>query len=201
MTELTLTQRVVRTARQKYGVDILTRDQWSAQYEEVYAWRRVNRKVTTLKADTVVQHITVTRPTGNFPADVRTVEKIGYERFGSGVSYNFVVNMATGQVAVGMPLDAKGTHTVNDKDVPGFSYDQNAVARAIAVLGMESTPLSPKAQRAISGLLAAMIDEGAATETFDYVPHSLFAYKDCPCAPTRNAMPNIRKAALELRKK
>jgi len=196
----TITTRVVRRAQQR-GVTILSRKQWGSRYAAVYAWRRIWKRATQ-PADTVVQHITVTLDhgplTGDFKADVRTVERIGYERFKSGISYNFVVDMETGMVAVGQPLDAKGTHTVNDKGVHGYSYDQNLVARAIAVLGMPDSRLSYRAENAIAQLLAAMVEQGAITEGFDYVPHSLFAAKDCPCDATRNRMAEIRRGVRRL---
>lgn len=189
----TITSRVVANLRGR-GVKVYTRKQWGSTEGDVYAWRRAN-KPAHQPADTVVQHITVTQPSGDFKADCRTIERIGMERFGSGVSYNWLVDMTTGAVAVGQPLDAKGTHTINDKDVDGYSYDQNLVARAIAVVGMPDTDLSVRAGEAIAHLLAAMMDEGAVTRGHDYVPHSLFAYKDCPCDSTRDQMPAIRKAA------
>lgn len=206
MTTMTITMRVVRRLR-RAGVTVYSRSGWGSQpagykwplapdVPNVYDWRRQNKPARPL-ADTVVQHITVTRRSGDFRADCRAVERIGFDRFGSGVSYNWLVDMVTGEVAVGQPLDAKGTHTVNDKDVEGFSYDQNLVARAIAVIGMPSTPLSVKAQRSIVRLLVAMIEEGAVTIGFDYVPHSLFAFKDCPCDSTRARMPKMRGAVAE----
>lgn len=196
----TITQAVVRNARRR-GVKVHNRGQWGSTEADVYAQRRKDTKAGRwgtfkTKADTVVQHITVTHRT-NIKADARTVERIGMERFGSGVSYNFLVDMVTGEVAVGQPLDSKGTHTVNDKNVPGYSHDQNLVARAIAVIGMPGDHLSVKAGAAIVQLLAAMVEEDAITEGFDYVPHSLFAPKDCPCAPTRDRMPQIRDAVDE----
>lgn len=186
---MTITQRVTRNAR-KRGVTVLSRKQWGSVAGRTYAARRL--RPVKQPADTVVQHITVTKPSGNFAADCRTVERIGMERFRSGVSYNWLVDMRTGHVAQGQPLDAPGTHTVNDKQVPGFSRDQNYAARAIAVIGMPDTPLSERAQTAITRLLAAMVDEEAITPGFDYVPHSLFAWKDCPCDATRDRMPAIR---------
>lgn len=197
---MAITPRVVRRARKHYGVDILWHKQWGSRARDIYALRRRLRTVRVMKADTLVQHITVTNPTGDFKADMQTVERIGVERFGSGFSYNFGVDMTTGQIGVGQPLDAKGTHTVNDKGVRGFSRDQNHAARAIAVIGQPHTPLSDKAKRAIAGLIAAMMDEGAITEDPDYLPHSFFAWKDCPSDPTRNAMPEIFALAKELRK-
>ncbi|WP_193613173.1 N-acetylmuramoyl-L-alanine amidase [Nocardioides lijunqiniae] len=192
----TITQRVVRNARRR-GLTVLTRPQWGSRYGSVYVWRRLFKRAHQ-PADTVVQHITVTfdsgKLVGDFKTDMRTIERIGYERFKSGFSYNFAVDMRDGTIGVGQPLDAKGTHTVNDKNVRGFSRDQNLRARAIAVIGMPGDQLSKDAEAAIVQLLAAMVDEGAVTPGFDYEPHSKFAYKDCPCGPTRDRMPAIRAA-------
>lgn len=201
----TPTQKVVKRLKKTYGVKVYRHADFGSKARAVYALRKLERPVRVTKADTVVQHITVTLDTGpttgDFKKDVRTVERIGLDRFGSGISYNWVVDMKTGEVAVGQPLDAKGTHTVNDKGVKGYAYDQNHAARAIAVLGMPGDKLSEKAKHSIASILAAMMDTGAITTTFDYVPHSLFAAKDCPCDSTRDAMPSIRKQAFELRAK
>jgi hypothetical protein len=201
---LTLQARVVRNLR-KRGVTVLTRRQWGSRYASVYRYRLAFKRVKAKKADTLVQHITVTfdsgKLIGDFKEDMRTIERIGYERFKSGFSYNFGVDMANGTIGVGMPLLAKGTHTINDKGVPGYSYDQNLVARAVAVVGMPGTPLSDKAQESITQLIAALMDEGAITLDPDYKPHSFFAYKDCPCEPTRRVMPQMLERAKKVRKK
>jgi hypothetical protein len=165
----------------------------------VYAERRIRTREGDWPGfrrlvDTVAQHITVTAATEDFAHDCRVVEQIGMQRFGSGVSYNFLVHIRSGEVAVGQPLDSKGTHTVNDKGVSGYSHDQNLAARAIAVVGMPGDKLSRKAKRSIVHLLAAMVEEGAVTPGFDYKPHSFFAWKDCPCDSTRSQMPKIRAA-------
>lgn len=194
MAEQTITQRVVAAARRR-GVTVHERHEWGSVREGVYVTRRRTKPTAPAPSDTLVQHITVTRPSGDFLADCRAVEQIGWERFRSGVSYNWLVDMTTGEVAVGQPLDAKGTHTVNDKGVDGFSYDQNKVARAVAVVGMPGTRLSMVAESALVELLAAHVEAAALTPGFDYVPHSLFAAKDCPCDATRDAMGRIRQAA------
>lgn len=199
-----LTARVVQRLRREYNADVLTHAEWGSQHRALYAARRTatargaygSFRVT---ADTIVQHITVTTPSGDFARDCRLVESIGIARFASGVSYNWLVDMQTGQIAVGQPLDAKGTHTVNDKGIAGYSHNQNLVARAIAVVGQPGTKLSPAAARAIASILAAMADEDASTPDPDYVPHSLFAYKDCPCESTRSQMPTIKALARRLR--
>lgn len=199
----TITQRVVRTAREKYGVTVYTRAAWGSTAQSIYANRRRTRPVRVRKADTIVFHVTVTRDDGDskqdFFADMREVERIGVERFGSGVSYNFCIDMKTGEVGVGQPLDAKGTHTVNNKGVKGYSHDQNHAARAIAAIGMPGDKLSDKSIRAYAGLIAAMMDEGAVTTSPDAVPHSLFAAKDCPTDPVRTQIQTIMKTAKQLR--
>ena len=198
MSDLTPTTRVVQNLR-KRGVTVYTHAQWGSTSSATYAARKARTRAGgygrfVAKADTVVQHITVTTPSGDVKADARVVERIGNERFGCGVSYNWLVDMKTGEVCVGQPLDSKGVHTINDKGIKGWSKDQNLVARAIAVIGQPSTPLSDKAQDSITAILSAMVDEGQITAGFDYKPHSFFAWKDCPCAPTRDRMPAIRKA-------
>lgn len=182
----------IRRYLRRRGFKIYSRRQWGSIRKDVYAQRRRTRPVRVDPADTLVQHITVTRPTGDFKADVRVVERIGWERFGSGVSYNYLINMETGEIAEGMPLDAKGTHTVNDKDVPGYSYDQNHAARAIAGVGMPDTPFTVRAEAALIALQRAMVKYRALTPTYDYKPHSFFAWKDCPCDALRNALGRVR---------
>jgi hypothetical protein len=192
---------LIRRYLRRRGFKVYSRKDWGSKYADVYKYRRTYRHVTADPADTVVQHITVTHLTADWRADTRVVEQIGYDRFQSGMSYNFLVNMATGQISEGQPLDAKGTHTINDKGIAGYSYDQNAVARAIAVVGMPDTPLNPKAEAAIIALLRAMVRYGAITNSFDYLPHSAFAYKDCPCDATRSRMGFIRQMVLDTPKR
>lgn len=198
----TINSRVIARARKRYGLRVFTRAQWGSRYGSVYETRR-RTKPAKQPADTVVQHITVTLDhgdlTGAFFEDVLTVERIGYDRFRTGMSYNWVVDMVTGDIAEGQPLDAKGSHTVNDKGVAGYSRDQNYWARAIAVLGMPNDKLSAKAVRSIAGLIAAMMDEQAITTHIDYKPHSFFTAKDCPCDSTRDQMGNILRLAHSLR--
>lgn len=196
----TITQKVVKAARAR-GLKVYTRKQWGTVHEDVYIWRRKNKPHSLLPqrpVDTVWQHITVTRRSGDFKADCQLIERIGFERFGTGCSYNFMVDMTTGEIGMGQPLDAKGAHTLNDNHIAGFSFDQNAVSLAIAVIGMPDYKLSGKAEAAISQLIAACIEVGAVTKGFDYEPHSLVAAKDCPCDSTRDRMSAIRHMALKV---
>jgi hypothetical protein len=149
-----------------------------------------------------VSHITVTRDDGplkgDFFADMREVEQIGFERFGTGFSYNWGIDPVTGMVGVGMPLMAAGSHTINDKHRKNYSYNQNYVARAAAWIGMPGMVPTKDAKEAFAQLLAAHIEEGALTPDFDFKPHSFFAAKDCPTQAGRDAMPWIKRRALKV---
>lgn len=211
MSTPTPTQLLVAAARRR-GVKIMTRREWGSMYGPVYAARRrerphhqIGRGIPT---DTLVQHITVTHPsTPTLPAsrsmaaDMRVVERIGFDRFGSGMSYNFGWNMSNGLIGVGMPLDAKGTHTVNEKHVPGFSYDLNYVSLAIAGIGMAATPGTPdtvpteQALDSLARLIAALIDCHYLTHEFDYMPHRAFTNKACPGDLIAARMSDVRHAA------
>lgn len=201
----TITQRVVANAR-KRGVDITTRKKWGKDSPDmgVYVTRRKTHKHAAPPSDTLWCHITVTHGYNDQQDEVIPIETcmqvlhgIGLERFGSGVSYNFGVHALTGKVGVGMPLDAKGTHTVNTKHIPNYSYDQNLVSLAIAFIGMPGVKPSEEALDAYAGLIAALIEEGALTKGFDFNPHSMVAPKDCPTDNMRDAMPEIRRRAFK----
>jgi hypothetical protein len=198
---VTPTQRWVLAARRR-GAKVLTHSQWGSKQKALYASRR---KATAsgvwpgfkLKVDTVVYHITVTFDsgplTGDFKKDAQTVERIGTERFGSGVSYNVLIDMQTGMAAVGQPIDSKGTHTVNDKKRKGFSKDQNLVARAIGFIGKPGDKLSNEAVETAADVLFSWWECGFITDDPDHLPHSFFAYKDCPTDAVRERMPEIKR--------
>lgn len=195
-----VTSRVINRARER-GVTIYTRTQWGSIMLPVYQWRRRYRKhlqIPKKPTDTVWQHITVTYDTGrtrsSFKKDMRTLERIGSDRFGTGVSYNWCIDAVTGEVGLGQSLDAAGAHTLNDKRISGYSYNQNYVSIAISVIGMPGVKLSARAGAALVNLLKAHQDEGVITETFDYNPHSLVAFKSCPTPNIQNVMGDIRNA-------
>lgn len=188
----TITQRVVKRARRK-GVTVVSRRGWK-NISPVYEWRRRFRKHKPNPADTLWCHISVTHREEIRKA-MRTLHKIGMERFGSGVSYNFGIDMVTGEVGLGQALDAKGTHTVNDKKIPGYSHDQNYVSHAICFIGMPGDKPTPRAIAAAGLLVQAMIEEGALTSGFDFNPHSMAAFKDCPTDNVRAVMPDIQTIA------
>lgn len=182
------------------GITVLNRKQWGSVHRDVYRWRLIHKPVMKKTADTLWQHITVTRDDGHtwgdFKADCREVERIGWERFGTGVSYNLLLDMQRRQVALGMPFHAKGSHTLNDKEVRGFSFNQNLVARAMAFIGVPGNTLNQAAVETAGHAIAAMIEEDILTVDPDYVPHRLVANKACPTDNVVDNMDAIWKFAL-----
>lgn len=209
---MSATVKFIEQARAE-GLTVLTRGEWGSRPDgrpwplapdvsDVYQNRREKKPHARLPmrpVGTVWQHISVTEDsgdlTGDFRQDMQTVERIGFQRFGSGFSYNIAVDMTTGMVGIGQPLDAKGTHTVMRVDREGFTHDQNAVALAIVVIGGCDDKLSAKAERSIVLVLVALVRAGLLTPHFDYKPHN-FADpgKACPCPTTHNRMDEIYMA-------
>lgn len=198
-----LTQRVVDNARRR-GVVVLTQKQWGSAHPGTYNKRLETHPVSVRKADTLWQHITVTFNIGNligdFKKDMQTLERIGDERFGTGVSYNVCADPITGMIGLGANLLARGAHTINDKGVKGFSKNQNYVARAAAWIGMPGFKTTRRARRQLAKFIAAMIEEEALTPEHDYEPHSLVAWKDCPTDEGRRWLGPINRMALEFAK-
>lgn len=179
------------------GCKVLDRSQWGTKYEALYQKRRVTKKFIgdRGKAKYAFSHISVTRDDGpsdaDFAADMRELERIGYERFLSGISYNWAVDLENGTIGEGMPLDAKGTHTVNNKHVGGYEYDLNAYGHAIVGIGMPGAKPTNAFVASVAAIIAAERDLGLMVEDSDLLPHSMFAAKDCPTTAIRNRIPEI----------
>lgn len=181
----------VITRLQELGFPVVTRAEWGTRHAELYA-ERLETHPFPGKAKCLFGHITVTFDTGmltgDFYKDMRTVERIGYERFGSGFSYNWAIDFRSGLIGEGQPLGATGTHTVNVKNVPGFPHNLNKYGHAVAMLGMPGDIPSEDFHRAFAAIMRAEADEGWLSEYIAY-PHSKFAYKKCPTAPVANKLP------------
>lgn len=174
------------------GYQVKNRRQWGARHLPVYAYRRRTMPVD-LPVNFAFAHITVTSQDGD--AGARLVEQIGFDRFGSGVSYQWLVDHETHCIYEGMPLDAKGTHTVNDKDVEGFPYNLNYFGHAVAFMAMPGDEFCRECEELYAAILAAEKIEGHMRDSARYLPHSMFAAKDCPTDAVRDALPRIQKLA------
>jgi N-acetylmuramoyl-L-alanine amidase len=104
-------------------VEIIQREQWGAAFEDGYG-------TSTLPAAEVYLHHSVTvAPDLQPPFDdddqaVRTLERIGEQRFGRGISYTFALT-PTGRVYEGHSVEREGAHTAG----------RNDLARAICWVG------------------------------------------------------------------
>lgn len=186
----------------RHDTQVLTRRQWGSKHQRLYQLRRVIKRHFVLPkrpVGTLWFHITVTPDTGlsrlSFKHDMQTVERVGYVRFKTGFPYNFGWDLRTGMIGVGMPLDAKGAHTVMNKTVVGYSYDQNGVALAIAGIGNVGDKPTDEAITELVKLVGSLILSRVLTYDFDFNPHSMAAYKDCPTDPLRDIMPNVLRRA------
>lgn len=178
--------------------DVRTRAEWGAKYESIYQKRRKDMPVS-LPARYFLQHISVTFDTGtlvgDFYEDMQTLERIGYQRFGSGISYNWGVDAKTGMIGEGMPLDAKGTHTINEKNIPGYPFNLNYYGHAIAIIGMPGVVPSAECIKSVGAIIRAEWDTGVATRNCPYLPHNFFANKECPTQNIVNIMDDAYRIA------
>jgi hypothetical protein len=169
------------------GFTVLTRKQWGSRHRTLYQTRRITRHFPG-KARAFFAHVTVTNRTDDFAADVRTVEAIGYDRFQTGISYNYAIDQETGAIAIGMPHDAAGAHTLNDKGVDGFPSNLNYYGHAIAWIANVGDTPSQRCKDAYSAIIAAERKHGAAQAGAVIYPHSKFAWKECPLTVMANAL-------------
>lgn len=172
------------------GFTVLGRKQWGSRHRPLYQWRRINRHFPG-RAKYFFAHVTVTNRTRNFAADVRLVEQIGWDRFRTGISYNYAVDQVSGAIAIGMPHDAAGAHTLNDKGVDGFPENLNYYGHGIAWIGNVGDRPSQACKDSFSAIIAAERKHDAARNATPIFPHSRFAWKECPLTVMANALPSI----------
>ena len=170
------------------GYKVKNKRQWDSRYLGTYALR-LRSKPVDFPVDHFFAHITVTEGKGD--EGVREVEQIGMDRFGSAISYNWVVCHSNHTIYVGMPLGAKGAHTVNDKKVAGFPENLNYHGHAVAFLGMPGDEFCLECAELFAAIAAAERIEGVARDTAKFLPHSQFAAKDCPTDAVRDKLKAI----------
>ncbi|SRR5712691_3540392 len=101
---------------------IISRSQWGARYADGY-------DNAPVPAPHLILHHSATNASGDAEdAQMRILERIGQERFGSGMSYTFAV-FPSGQIYQGVSIDRASAHTLK------HNYD----ARAIVMVGNYQT--------------------------------------------------------------
>jgi hypothetical protein len=177
------------------GLDIIPRSAWSTQ--SYGSDRTVFEPV-----EGFFLHISVTIDhgdlTGDEHRDMRTIERIGNERFnGIGFPYNAAI-FDTGRLYEGQPLTRRGAHTVNDENKPGFREtgsggSLNYWYRAIVLPQMVTDDVTDAQVDQIAKWAAAQIRAGYAKRTATWNGHRDVSAKSCPGDIGYARLPEIRQ--------
>lgn len=165
---------------------LITRSAWGARHPGGWADRRRTLPIRAAgPGGGVWLHHTVTAappPGATLAQDVaavRTLENIGQQRFGGGISYTFVVT-PSGRLFAGHLIERKGAHTVG----------HNLAGASIALIGnYERTAPTDAAVRAVAACLRLMVARGWLD-----TPRLRGGHRDAPGSAT--ACPGDRAHAL-----
>lgn len=163
------------------GFEAYTRAEWGTARPAAYARRLTTHPMPSGPARYHFLHITVTADTDTKLegfAGMRKVESYGLSTPPM-VSYQMVVTNE-GRAFEGQSYDAKGTHTVNDKDVQGFPHDLNRYGHACAIMQNVGDEVTAAQARLVAAVFAAAELEGHVAKGAPIYPHRKFANKDCP---------------------
>ncbi len=114
---MSITEAEALTRLRDEGLDFFTREDWGSRRLSLYHERLTTRRIE-LPVDLGFVHISVTTdaipeiPAAEFES-MRAIEEIGWQRFGTGMSYNAAAH-DTGRLMMGHPLTASGAHTLDD---------------------------------------------------------------------------------------
>lgn len=167
----------------KAGVEVHTRSEWGSPQQKAGAYRK--RRRTHLMAEVTAKyhflHITVTSDTDTVQqgaAGARQIEHYGYSSPPM-VSYQDLITNE-GRYFEGQNYRVKGTHTINDKNVPGFPHDLNAHGYALALMQNVGDAVTDIQVDVAAKVFAARELEGLVVRGAPVYPHRKFAYKSCP---------------------
>lgn len=170
---------------------LIPRVRWGSSYDYGARHRAPLRSAPRAKVETCL-HTTVTIAPDLLPPyddeheAMRLLERIGVQRFGSGVSYNAVV-MPTGRAYEGQPLDNKSTHSE--------WTDWNYSRASIALCGDYSKDRPTEAMLLkVAEIQAAWMTEGVIT-TVVLRGHYEVSSKSCPGRYAIARMDDIATAA------
>jgi len=171
-------------------VPVVPQAAWGSTYD--YAGRHEAKSAPVYKHSTRL-HCTVTiapdllPPYDDETKAMRTLERIGVERFGSGVSYAFVI-MPTGRIYEGMPANTKQTQS-------GHNVTANYLEYGVAFCGdYEADPAPEPMLRAASRLQAALLEAKLITVA-GFSWHAQVAAKACPGRYVISRVPDMERWA------
>lgn len=164
-----------------WGVECYTRTEWGTTREAAYVARRRTHPMPVGPADFHFLHITVTRDSDTIRegmAGARQVETYGYSNPPMWSYQEGVTN--EGRYFQGQDYGTKGTHTVNDKNVPGFPRDLNLVGYACALMQNVADEVTDVQVDVVARVFAARELAGFVNVGAPIYPHRKFAAKSCP---------------------
>lgn len=173
---------VVRMLRAA-GVECHTRKDWDSPRERDgdYAQRALTHPMPDSPASYHFLHLSVTRDSDTIlegAAGARQIETYGYSRPPM-VSYQDLVTNE-GRYFQGQDYGTKGTHTVNDKAVPGFPRDLNLHGYALALMQNVEDEVTDVQVDVTAKVFAARELLGLVKRGAPIYPHRMFAAKACP---------------------
>jgi hypothetical protein len=146
-----------------------------------YADRRHTHPMPPGPADFHFLHITVTGDTDTIKegaAGARQVETFGLSTPPM-VSYQDLVTNE-GRYFQGQDYGTKGTHTINDRNVPGFPNDLNLEGYAAAIMQNVGDAVTDAQVVTLAKVFAARELLGLVRKGAPIFPHRKFAFKACP---------------------
>lgn len=177
------------------GFEVHDRDDWASPQQKAgaYARRRTTHPMLVSVARYGFLHVTVTPDTDTIPegaAGARKIETYGYSTPPM-VSYQMLVTNE-GRIFEGQNIGVKGTHTINDKNVPGYPRDLNGYGYAVALMQNVGDEVTDEQVRAVAACFAAMKIDGSMERDAPILPHRMFAPKSCPGDRAMARLPEIR---------
>ena len=165
------------------GVECFTRDQWGSAAERAgaYARRRGTHPMPAAPAAYHFLHLSVTADTDTVlegAAGARQIEGYGYSTPAM-VSYQDLITNE-GRYFQGQDYGTKGTHTVNDKAVPGYPRDLNLAGYACALMQNVDDEVTDAQVQLAAMVFAARELAGWVRRGAPILPHRTFAWKSCP---------------------
>lgn len=186
----------VMTQLRAAGVECLTREEWGSPAERAgaYARRRSTHPMPSGPAPYHFLHITVTPDTDTLvegAAGARQVEGYGYSTPPQ-VSYQDLITNE-GRYLQGQDYGTKGTHTVNDKQVPRYPRDLNLVGYALALMQNVGDEVTDTQVQLAAMVFAARERTGWVRVGAPILPHRMFAAKSCPGDRAVARLPEITR--------
>jgi len=178
------------------GFECYDRSQWGSNQERAgaYARRAHTHPMPNGPAKYHFLHISVTTDTDTVKegaAGAQQIERYGYS-IPPMVSYqDLVTNEA--KYFQGQDYGTKGTHTMNDKNLAGFSENLNYDGYACALMQNVQDAVTDDQVVLVAWIFAVREYVGFVKVGAPVYPHRKFAYKSCPGDRAMDRLPDIEK--------